>query len=82
LLSPRLQNQPEIRPKPQQVHIQTHDWLLPHFSLFRRRRLDRGAVRVGFAIHSAGELLVGFPFLLVFSLAFGERGGAFTFSDS
>ncbi|MFN0017800.1 MAG: hypothetical protein ACKVP0_06040 [Pirellulaceae bacterium] len=57
--------------------------LLPHFGFFfRRRRLDRGAVGVGFAIDSAGEFLVGFPFLLVFSLAFGERGGAFTFSDS
>lgn len=55
--------------------------LLPHFGLFRRR-LDRGAVGVGLAVEAAGELLVGFALLFVFSLAFGERGGAFTFSDS
>lgn len=56
--------------------------LLPFYGLFIRRWLDRGAVGVGFAVEAPGELLVGFALLFVFSLAFGERGGTFTFSDS
>jgi hypothetical protein len=41
-----------------------------------------GPVRLGFAVNAPGQLVIGLAFLDLFSLAFGERRWAFTFSDS
>ena len=42
----------------------------------------RRAIRLGFAVDPSGQLVVGLSFLVLFSLAFGERCRAFTFGDS
>ena len=52
---------------------------LIRFWLLRRRR---PALCLGFAVDAPVELVVGLPLLVLLSLAFGERGRAFTFGDS